>query len=410
MKAPSDDKRSAALMRASLFGLAAGLLGAGWGPVLGGGLALGRIDPLFSLPGRVLCAVPLVWLLRDARRVERMIAGAAMLAAALAFDMLAQAGFTVVIAMAQPFAALAVQALALVLATCLLRIGAPALRIGALMLLIVAGFALPQAVDRLYLPDQSEMQLALLAGVPVDYAGEADIAAIVTGGAVASPIVPALAARYRVIRIDALTPAALADVDVLLLAHPKAMDPGALVDLDAWLRDGGKAVILADALSSWPTNYPFGDPRNPAITSLLTPLLDHWGLRLDAPGAVAADLFMAGKTRVRTESMGRFAANGPDCLVSLAGRLADCKIGTGRASIVADADLLRPDLWHGRTAGPGHWREGNFGWIAHLIDSLGPERTYATFEPVWIAPRNRVSPVPEIATQAEQARNMQNAS
>src|SRR3546814_13227192 len=75
-----------------------------------------------------------------------------------------------------------------------------------------------------------------------------------------------------------------------------------------WSSDVCSSDLLADALSGWPVRHPLGDPRNPPVTSLLTPLLGHWGMVLGAAplGERAAQGFDVASRRLRLFSAGRF--------------------------------------------------------------------------------------------------------
>ena len=70
---------------------------------------------------------------------------------------------------------------------------------------------------------------------------------------------------------------------LLLLAHPLAQPAEALVDLDRWVREGGGVLLLADPKLEWPSKRPLGDKLRPPPAFADTGLLEHWGLRLDAP-------------------------------------------------------------------------------------------------------------------------------
>ena len=205
----------------------------------------------------------------------------------------------------------------------------------------------------------------------------------------------ALQREFAVRPIDYLDAAALGRARLLLLAQPRLLEPAELVALDDWVRAGGRALILADPALEWPTRLPLGDLRRPPPVSLLGPLLGHWGLRLDrapAPGLSIRHLRDGGVVRrLTTFSEGRFAPVGPDCRTAMAGLLAACAIGGGRALLVADADLLRDDLWtapgprgaerHARTA-------DNPLVVASRLDRLaGIERPRADRPVRWLPPR-----------------------
>ena len=179
---------------------------------------------------------------------------------------------------------------------------------------------------------------------------------------------------------------------ILLLAHPHAMAPAELVAVDDWVRRGGNALVLADGLLTWPAPYPLGDARNPPITSMLGPLLAHWGLRLDAPvGLDAKPRAMVDQgTRVVLMSPGRLLATGTACHVSQSGYLADCRLGEGRAIIVADADLLHAAVWNptlsdSNDGTEASWTASNPHWLIARLDNLaGITRRPAFARPVWV--------------------------
>jgi hypothetical protein len=131
-------------------------------------------------------------------------------------------------------------------------------------------------------------------------------------------------------------------------------------------------VILTDPRLDWHSELPLGDIRRPPPVGLLKPLLDHWGLVLQATGEVEQRSVEEGGTLAMSYP-GRFVATGPDCKVERPHR-AHCKIGSGRAMLIADADLLRDELWMGpgEDGGARHRRTAdNPVVIAALIDAIG---------------------------------------
>jgi len=194
-------------------------------------------------------------------------------------------------------------------------------------------------------------------------------------------------------RIEAAGPVRLVDslIDhppapggALLLAHPRALAPRELVAVDAFVRGGGRAVILADALSGWPARRPLGDPRNPPVTSLLTPLLDHWGVTLGAAPAdegrpLAADV---GGARLRLFSAGRFERFPAACRAYAGRRVVHCRIGDGEAWLVGDADLLFAPLWRAAPGWAAHLRRADT--MEWLTARLWPDAPRAILRPIWI--------------------------
>jgi hypothetical protein len=161
----------------------------------------------------------------------------------------------------------------------------------------------------------------------------------------------ALQEEYEVRPIDLLDEASLARGRLLLLAQPRWLAPSELAALDSWVRRGGAVLILADPALAWPSDLPLGDLRRPVPASLLAPLLAHWRLELRPPARPRLATIWTGtparplRSKLVLDSPGRFAGGRGTCAIGLNGYFADCRIGVGKAALVADADLLRDDLW-----------------------------------------------------------------
>jgi hypothetical protein len=152
-----------------------------------------------------------------------------------------------------------------------------------------------------------------------------------------SPALDALEARYRVVPIGAADPAELARGRLLLMAQPRAQPAEDLVALDTWVRSGGRVLLLADPMLDWPSERPLGDPLRPLATFMDTGLLAHWGLRLDAPDVRGPREGTLGDYDVVTVSPGTLSGA---CDIGRGGLVARCRIGEGRVTVVADADIL----------------------------------------------------------------------
>lgn len=83
-----------------------------------------------------------------------------------------------------------------------------------------------------------------------------------------------------------------ANVDVLMVVHPKGLPETTLYAIDQFVLEGGKAFVMVDAFSE--EDPPPQDPGNPMAgmghvrNSDLGPLLEAWGVSFD-PGMVLAD-------------------------------------------------------------------------------------------------------------------------
>ena len=224
----------------------------------------------------------------------------------------------------------------------------------------------------------------MLTGLPLRWSGSGDIAAIIADGAGDHPTLVTLEAMGPVALVDSLIDSVPPPGSTLLIAHPRALAPQELVAIDAFVRGGGKAVVLADALSGWPAPHPLGDPRNPPVTSLLTPLLDHWGVRLGAAPTDDMDVAAVdvGRARLRLSSVGAFERLPPTCRSFAERRVAQCRIGAGEVWLVGDADLLFAPLWSPLVPGADHLRQADT--IEWLAARLWPGAGVAVLQPLWI--------------------------
>lgn len=156
--------------------------------------------------------------------------------------------------------------------------------------------------------------------------------------------------RHRLVPLDALdTAGALARTDVVLLAQPRPLTPAENVALDQWVRAGGIALVFADPALTAESRFPLGDKRRPQDVALLSPILSRWGLRLmfdDSQDPAQRTVFdpvvdgipvrLAGHLRLADGA----AEPGDRCELGAEALVARCRIGSGKAIVVADADLL----------------------------------------------------------------------
>jgi hypothetical protein len=173
--------------------------------------------------------------------------------------------------------------------------------------------------------------LLLLTSLPLVFSEEFSLSAA------GSPALDALAKRYRVTPISATDPADLAKGRLLLMAHPLAQTAENLVTLDEWVRRGGHILLLADPRLEWPSKRPLGDPLRPPSMFMDTGLLGHWGLRLNGPIELGPTHGQLAGFDVATISPGQLSGS---CAIGGGGLVAHCRIGKGRATVIADADLL----------------------------------------------------------------------
>ena len=200
--------------------------------------------------------------------------------------------------------------------------------------------------------------------------------------------------EFQVRPLDAIDPASLGRARLLLLAQPRALAAEELVALDSWVRNGGRVLILTDPQLTWPSRWPPGDVRRPPASGLLGPLLGHWGVRLEAPAGAALQVELlphpSGPRRLILDAPGRLVAQGSSCRIAGRDFIFRCRIGRGGATIVADADLLRQDLWAPAGAGGGARRAraaDNHLLVADWLDGLAGLRRERLEAPIaWAAP------------------------
>lgn len=205
---------------------------------------------------------------------------------------------------------------------------------GALALAGVAAWAIGGDGDRLGPRASGERPtLALLTSLPLVFGESFGLAA---GG---SPALTRLEQRYQVVPIGVGDAASLKGHQLLLMAHPRAQPAEVLVELDRWVRTGGRVLLLADPRLDWPSERPLGDRLRPPPAFADTGLLIHWGLKLAGPEQGGPAMRDGGDAEVLTSSPGHLEATG-DCRVEAGGFIAHCPIGKGSATVIADADFL----------------------------------------------------------------------
>ncbi len=180
---------------------------------------------------------------------------------------------------------------------------------------------------------------AIVTSLPLFW-GEGGFGDAVGGKDQRAPFIQQLSENADVRPIDAIASKALGGVTTLILAQPRLLAPEELVEIDRWVRAGGQVIAFADPLLDWPSDLPIGDARRAPPVTLLDPLFSHWGLALEGGTDGASVERMLGATAVTTTGAGRWAATGNNCTVAPDGFIAQCRIGKGRATFVADADVL----------------------------------------------------------------------
>lgn len=355
--------------------------------LIGGQMLLARIDPALALPVLPIPILLLAWL--NQRKPVALRFQTSVLA--LLLLLVLQAGLAYRLAGVLPWRQLALIALSgVIVAGAIEAIGrlraGRAVRIILALPLVVGWFGGAHALlAGLYRPPAATAAPAtILTGLPFRWSGGTDIATMIAEGTQDDPALARIEAAGPVRLVDSLVDHPPPPGGALLLAHPRALAPQELVAIDAFVRGGGRAVILADALSGWPAKHPLGDPRNPPVTSLLTPLLDHWGVVLGAaePRPVAA---MVDGRKLELFSAGRFDRLPPICRSFAERRIAFCRLGQGSVWLVGDSDLLFAPLWQPEPTWAAHLRKADtMEWLAAQLWRDAPA---GFLRPIWVDPR-----------------------
>lgn len=186
--------------------------------------------------------------------------------------------------------------------------------------------------DRNLGPRSEKPALALLTSLPLVF-GESF--GLEKAG---SPALARLEGRYMVEPIAVADAASLNGRRLLLMAHPRAQPAEALVELDRWVRGGGRVLLLADPRLDWASERPLGDMLRPPPSFVDTGLLAHWEVSLDGPVVQGPAERRADGFELMTSSPGRLESG--SCEVNDEGLVARCRIGKGQATIIADADFI----------------------------------------------------------------------
>lgn len=142
----------------------------------------------------------------------------------------------------------------------------------------------------------------------------------------------------------------MAAVDRLLVAQPRGLTAADNVALDAWVRDGGRLLLVLDPLITDHSAYHIGDKRRFNDVALLPPLLERWGLSMNYSEGVPAQEMQFKGVAIPAEEFGELSLTEgeADCTILANGLIAECVRGSGQALIVADAAFLSQE--HGTPA------------------------------------------------------------
>jgi hypothetical protein len=224
-------------------------------------------------------------------------------------------------------------------------------------------------------PEDKKPILGLTSTLPLRW-GEGGISDI---GSLSNNPLPAylrLSKKYQVKLIDEVTRPSMRKYSRVLMAQPRSFAPSEFAALDEWVRAGGYLVVLSDPALQWESVYPLGDKRRPLFTSLFSPIFSHWGLEmvlLMETSTNGENVIELENQSIRTVTVGAWQPlpkSTAICTIKNNAVLADCKIGKGRAVLLADADMLNEEYWQGSgiRALMGNDDFGNIEWLMGALD------------------------------------------
>lgn len=224
----------------------------------------------------------------------------------------------------------------------------------------------------------SREKLGLMTSLPLYWPLGAGVEEIASGRAPPPWQRTALEADFALEPLDSLAPIPgltanapatdpLAGLTRLAVIQPRGLSPADNAALDAWVRAGGRLLLVLDPALTGDYDLALGDPRRPADTALIPPVVARWGLavRFDeaqddgvterALGDAALPLALAGEVVIADPSAAA-------CTLLADGVAARCTVGKGEVTLIADAALFE----HPELAG-----EGGAGLRALLAEVFG---------------------------------------
>lgn len=230
------------------------------------------------------------------------------------------------------------------------RVTAPIRARWILILAVVAALAVGAALLARGGAARAKGSIGLFTSLPILWNEEADVAAILKSTDEPHWARAVLSARGEIAALDTLAAPGgagpLARIDRLVVAQPRPLSPDENVALDAWVRKGGRLLLLADPALTAESHFAVGDPRRPQAVVLISPILRRWGLELqfDEAQAYFERTVDAGGIAVPVNLPGRFAVRrAAACAAQADGLVATCRIGKGRVTALADAAVLDRD-------------------------------------------------------------------
>lgn len=196
----------------------------------------------------------------------------------------------------------------------------------------------------------SGRSVGLFTSLPILWAEAADMKGLVDAPDQPHWARDVLTRRGTLVPLDTLLD--LSRIDELVIAQPRPFAPEENVALDNWVRNGGRALLFADPMLTHESAFALGDRRRPQDVVLISPILSRWGVQLRYDEGQPVGPRESAGERLPINLAGTFSA-GPasaeaSCSIAPDGLVARCKVGKGRATLIADAALLESGDEDGR--------------------------------------------------------------
>lgn len=202
-------------------------------------------------------------------------------------------------------------------------------------------------------PPKDRPRLGLMTSLPIYWPLGSDIATIASGEAQPPWQRRLLEQRYELVPLDTLSPIAglspdapetdpLAGLDHLAIIQPRGLSPADNVALDEWVRAGGQLLLVLDPMLTGHYEAALGDPRRPTDAALIPPVVERWGLAVsyDPEQSQEVENVAYGNGTVMRSLAGEISlieGAGGDCDIQAEGMLAQCRVGEGLVTLLADA-------------------------------------------------------------------------
>ena len=197
-------------------------------------------------------------------------------------------------------------------------------------------------------PAQAIAGTGLFTSLPIVWPEAGDVASLIAGKTGKHWVLAALERQGPVVPLDRFNQhdSKLAGLNLVVMAQPRPLAAEENVALDRWVRTGGRLLLFADPMLTQHSAFALSDKRRPQDIVMLGPLLRHWGLVLHFdPAQAAGERSVSGfGLSIPVNLPGTFtrtSRRGP-CVLRARGIAAECRLGKGRALILADAALLEP--------------------------------------------------------------------